>query len=375
MVRGNGALVVAGVFEDPRYQEISRESLQLLGAYSTRQYATEGAALTNPSIIFHPDQTGLSLGQTRVALSLRAVGEGHLSSIVFVTVILDSRFNPILVTRVSPQMVGELSFPNQGEPATLDSKRKVNSLDDYQISFPASSDLSQRVLYPSGPREAMGMEDARFVEMHMEDGETNNKIIEYWATYTAYDGRSITPRLIVTRDLVDFRIMELTGPAAVNKGMAIFPEKINGLFKALCRGDGYSSSLAESKDGIHWSNALPLTYEDSPWDLLITGNAGSPHLTEAGWVVVTHGVGPLRTYSLGAILLDKNDPTKVIGYLKTPLLAPEEGESFGYVPNVLYSCGSLMVHDTLWIPYGTSDRATAFASVNVKALIKELLAK
>lgn len=370
---GERALRRAGYAESLSKSEISKESILLLGAYSSREYATEAAALTNPSIILHPNQTALERGQTRVAISLRAIGEGHVSSIAFMTAILDPTLGPIASPRIRPQISGELSLVGEETLVNTELEEEegilaLDNVNNYIIDFSPFSDLSQRILYPRSESETMGMEDARFVSIVGDNGE-----LEYRATYTAYNGENIHPRLIISKDLTKFTILDLTGPAATNKGMALFPEKINGRWVALCRGDGYTSSLSESEDGIFWETPVALAGEADPWDLLIAGNAGSPHLTSAGWLVITHGVGPMRTYSLGAMLLDREDPSKILGRLKGPLLAPNDEESIGYVPNAVYSCGSLIVGENLWLPYGVSDRCTSFASVNVEELIAEIL--
>ena len=343
-----------------RYEDISRNSIILLGAYSTREYATEAAALTNPSIVKHPDQEDLEAGQVRTLLSLRAVGEGHLSSIAFLEVVLDEVAGAIVSHRPSPQILGEVSADNE--------VNKESS--SYTVVFPSDSKVSQRILYPESYAERRGMEDARFVEIAKADGGR-----EYRATYTAYDGEKIFPRLIVSNDLLEFKVYDLLGPASVNKGMALFPQKINGKWMALTRGDGYRSSVAESVDGIYWDNAKPLSGAQEPWNLAIAGNAGSPHLTDEGWLVITHGVGPLRTYSLGAMLLNRDNPQEVVGTLRGALLTPSKEESIGYVPNVVYSCGNLIVGENLWLPYGASDRSVSLASVNIAELIEEILKK
>jgi len=334
-------------------KNISKQSIILIGAYSSREYSSEAAALTNPSIVKHPDQSNLEESQVRMILSLRGIGEGHISSITFVTIILDTNLEPIVPIRISPQISGEFSS---------------NKENGYSVTFSTNSDISQRVLSPRDKSENKGMEDARFVEVKGDDGKP-----EYRATYTAYDGKNIHPRLIITKDFLTFQILDLLGPASRNKGMAIFPEKINGKWFALCRGDGYTSSISESIDGVFWETPIALEEEDSPWNLVIKGNAGSPHLIDEGWLVITHGVGPMRTYYLGAMLLDRENPTKILGSLRTPLLAPTSEESRGYVPNVIYSCGSIIIKDTLWLPYGVSDRGTSLASISIKDLVKEVM--
>jgi predicted GH43/DUF377 family glycosyl hydrolase len=238
---------------------------------------------------------------------------------------------------------------------------------NYELTFPARSAISQRVLFPSGPTESHGMEDARFVRFVEPDG-----TVIYYATYTAYDGRRVLPQLIETTDFETFRIATLGGRAARNKGMAIFPRPVGGRYAALGRSDGENNFLMRSDDLRFWDESEQIQIPTRPWELMQIGNAGSPIETGAGWLVVTHGVGPMRQYALGAILLDIDDPGRVIGHLREPLLVPDESERQGYVPNVVYSCGSLIHGDRLVIAYGASDTFTTFASVEVEPLLAEL---
>jgi predicted GH43/DUF377 family glycosyl hydrolase len=237
----------------------------------------------------------------------------------------------------------------------------------YELAFPAESELSQRVLFPNGPIESRGMEDARMVRFSRRDG-----TFRYYATYTAFDGFSILPQLIETSDFKTFRIATLNGLAAKNKGIAIFPRPVGGRYAALARSDGESNYFMLSDDIRFWRTATRIQIPARPWELMQIGNAGAPIETEAGWLVVTHGVGPMRQYALGAILLDLDDPTRVIGHLREPLLEPLPEERDGYVPNVVYSCGSIIHRDRLVIAYGASDTSTGFASLEVDALLTEL---
>ena len=388
----------------------------LLGASFTAEYACEGAALCNPSAVLHPDQSGLKAGQVRAAVSLRGIGEGHISSIGFCSAVVgpgpkwtfEPRPLPIsgattssagwrrvhiraVLTEHGPlDELGEAllhALPVEFGPAdleqalaevhhdlltraassaTVDLIRKVVA-SAYQASFDAETDLGQRVLLPSAEEESNGMEDARFTRFVREDGTA-----EYRATYTAYDGRRIAPRLLVSSDLRVFRAHRLAGTAARNKGMALFPRKVNGQHLALCRSDGESTSLARSKDGHVWSEPILLQGPSASWEMLQVGNCGPPIETDRGWLVLTHGVGPMRVYSIGALLLDLDDPTRVIGRSKQPLLYPASGEHDGYVSNVVYSCGAL-VHDGLvWIPYGVDDSRIAVAYVPLAELLAEL---
>lgn len=391
------------------------DRLRLIGAYFVHEYSIEAAALTNPSIVPDLDQTGVPAGSLRVIISLRAIGEGHISSIEFRTGLLGpagdidiaSPHEPIAGHRRSPifdktvftdklKEMGAandlvyrvlIQLPDQFVMADLESAladlgrheaspnavhnvtRIVRWLasSNYEVSFPRRSQMSQRVLIPSGPTESRGMEDARLVRFTEEDGS-----IIYYAPYTAYDGFNILPQLIETTDFETFRIGTLNGQAATNKGIALFPRRIAGRYAALARCDGENNFLMLSDHIRFWHDAERIQLPSRPWELMQIGNAGSPIETAAGWLVVTHGVGPMRQYALGAILLDIDDPRQVIGHLKNPLLVPDEQERDGYVPNVVYSCGSLVHGSRLVIAYGASDTSTTFASVDVDTLLAEL---
>jgi predicted GH43/DUF377 family glycosyl hydrolase len=238
---------------------------------------------------------------------------------------------------------------------------------NYVTTFPADSALDERVIFPAGPNETRGMEDARFVRFAAEDGS-----IKYYATYTAYDGFEILPQLIETEDFVRFTISTLNGAAAQNKGMALFPRPIDGKYVMLSRKDRENLHLATSSDVHHWNDVSELYRPQNPWELLQLGNCGSPIETEAGWLVLTHGVGPMRRYAIGAILLDLHDPRRVIGHLPRPLLEPDESEREGYVPNVLYTCGALVHADQLIVPYGFSDAGIAVAQLALSDLLEAL---
>jgi predicted GH43/DUF377 family glycosyl hydrolase len=382
-----------------RQTQLSHARTLLLGAAFTAEYATESAALCNPSAVDHPDQSGLEPGQLRVAMSLRAIGEGHISSIGFCAAVIGpgprwsfaDRELPIAPGPAAPTpwskdqlhavlidqgSVDELAttllhaLPDHfdvtgldvaladapidllirpGAPATVDLLRRVIS-SAYQVSFPTGTTLAQRILRPSAVEESDGMEDARFTRFTGEDGE-----VEYRATYTAYDGRQIAPRLLVSPDLRTFRTHRLAGPAARNKGMALFPRLVGGRHLALCRTDGENISLADSLDGYTWSAPRLIHEPMQAWEMLQVGNCGPPIETDRGWLVLTHGVGPMRTYAIGALLLDLADPHQVLGRLTAPLLEPAADEQDGYVPNVVYSCGGLVHDERLWLPYGIDD--------------------
>jgi len=399
----------------PDVADIPDEIRRLVGSYFMHEYSIGGAALTNPSIVPDLDQSGVPDGSLRIIVSLRAVGEGHLSSIEFRSGLVDQngtieiappappitghRQSPIfdkatfttkltemnivndLVGRVLVQLedrftmadldaaLGNLGAHEGSSTAIHHVTQIVHWLasSNYELSFPPHSELSQRVLFPNGPTESRGMEDARLVRFVEPDGS-----VIYYATYTAYDGFHILPQLIETTDFLHFRIATLNGPAAVNKGIAIFPRRIDGRYAALARCDGESNYVMMSDHVRFWYDAEQIQIPARPWELMQIGNSGAPIETDAGWLVVTHGVGPMRQYALGAILLDIDDPRRVIGHLREPLLVPHECERVGYVPNVVYSCGSLIHRKRLVIAYGASDTSTTFATIPVEALLAEL---
>lgn len=396
LLRRHASIVSAHVEEA---RELTTARTLLLGATFTAEYATEAAGLCNPSAVLGPDQRGLRAGQARVALSVRGIGEGHISSIGFCSAVVgpgaqwsfEPRPLPVSVADTTPaswrrahlravladqghldelaeavlralpaefegvDLERELAKAHRdlltraGSAATVDLLRKVVS-SAYNASFPCDADLGQRVLSPSADEESNGMEDARFTRFAHDDGTA-----EYRATYTAYDGRRIAPRLLISSDLRVFRAHRLAGPAARNKGMALFPRRVHGRHLALCRSDGESTSLASSADGYVWGRPVLLREPSAPWEMLQVGNCGPPIETDQGWLVLTHGVGPMRVYVIGALLLDLDDPTRVLGYSRTPLLSPGRDEQYGYVPNVVYSCGAFLHDGLVWIPYGIDD--------------------
>jgi len=396
---------------------VSEERKLLIGAYFTNEYSLESAALFNPSVVLSPDQTNLGPTERRLILSLRAVGEGHVSSIEFRTGIIDTAGNLRFAAPSKHALLGTLTLPatydkaafmkklhelgvwndiakavilplpaafslselnasltameKDGPPRALwhETVRSIHVLATavYVTTFPPESDLSERVLFPAGPSETRGMEDARFVRFC--DGDD----VVYYATYTAYDGFQIVPQLIETRDFLTFNIKILSGSAATNKGMALFPRKIGGRYAILSRQDRENLFIAFSDDVQVWHDAIELYQPSEYWELLHIGNCGSPLETEAGWLVIMHGVGPVRRYALGAMLLDLNDPSKVLGVLRDPMLMPDETEREGYVPNVLYSCGALINGDQLLLPYGFSDSGVAFALIPLPELLRKIL--
>lgn len=397
----------------PAGTQLSPARLLLLGATFTSEYAVEAAALCNPSAVLHPDQSGLADGQIRVVLSVRGIGEGHLSSIGFAAAVIgpgpqwvfEPRQLPSVVAKVGPGRIrrsqlrarmvdlGPLDGLARGvlgalpeeftatdvergilgiDPSLLvraESTRTVEALRrlaaaSAQLQFPDDVDLSQQVLMPSSPQESHGVEDARFVLFAADDGTS-----EYRGTYTAYDGQRIEPRLIVSSDLRTFRTQGLAGPAAHNKGMALFPRKIDGRHYCLCRSDGESTGISTSSDGVRWNPPTTIEVPAGFWALLQVGNCGSPLETEHGWLVLTHGVGPMRVYSVGAVLLDLDDPTRMVKRLDEPLLHTTSATQNGYVPNVVYSCGGLIHDGRLWVPYGIGDSRIAVAWVDVDDLV------
>lgn len=402
----------------PDGTRLSDERRMLLGAWFTNEFSVEGAALFNPSAVPHPDQSNLATGQVRFVLSLRAVGEGHLSSVEFRTGVLGpgnelriddpgrhveaGRTRPapydrdLLAVKLAEEGADDesASFLVHCLPASFDEadlERALSSLTkrrltrygaartnglarrlaqcSYEVEFSPMSSIAERVLWPSSPSESQGLEDARFVRFVEEDGSA-----VYRATYTAFDGRQVAPKMAETADFRTFRMSQLAGPAAKNKGMALFPRKVGGRYLALSRWDRENSAIASSVDGRVWGDPRTIHAPTQPWELIQTGNCGSPVETEAGWLVLTHGVGPLREYSIGALLLDLEDPNKVIGGLREPLLSPAEDDRDGYVPNVVYSCGSLLHGDQLLLPYGVCDASVRFALVDVPLLLDRLTA-
>ena len=390
----------------------------LVGAMLTQEHAFESAALTNPSMVPAPDQTGVAPGAVRFLLSLRAIGEGHLSSITFRTGTVDDggavQVDPVtplietgerrpavyerrhfahklrelgadvqLTARVldrlprhfGPTELEEALGVLQDEPPALrhESEKLMRWLaaSNYLLAFdPEVTPLSERLLWPEGPFESRGMEDARFVRFCEDDGSTT-----YYATYTAYDGYTILPQLIETNDFVTFEISTLSGPGALNKGMALFPRTVDGSYVALSRPDRENIHLLRSSDLRAWRTpSAVLRRPQRPWEAVQMGNCGSPVETEHGWLVITHGVGPMRTYRLGALLLDLEQPDRVIADLPVPLLEADEEERSGYVPNVVYSCGAMRHGDLLVLPYGASDRSTKVATLPLPALLDALLA-
>jgi predicted GH43/DUF377 family glycosyl hydrolase len=353
VTRGPGPEMTAG-----------RVRRQLIGACFTQEYAPEAAALFNPSMVAHPDQAGCQPGEVRFIMSLRAVGEGHLSSIEFRTgtigtdsgVRLDPPGRFLDTGRIHPVPAGSDLF--QGDQLAAAS---------YAVEFDERSALSERILWPASPAESHGMEDARFVRS------TAGGDATYCATYTAFDGSRVTPHLLETTDFRTFTASPLSGPSARNKGMALFPRRIGSRYAALSRWDRESNAIAYSGDGHLWSEAVTIQVPAHPWELIQLGNCGSPIETQAGWLVFTHGVGPMREYAIGAILLDLDEPERLIAALPEPLLVAEGSERVGYVPNVVYSCGAMLHAGTIVLPYGCSDSSVRIALVDLELLLARLV--
>jgi beta-1,2-mannobiose phosphorylase / 1,2-beta-oligomannan phosphorylase len=402
---------------DPNSLDISQKTL--IGSYFTMEYSIESAAFFNPSIVEHPDQSETGPGEKRVILSFRATGEGHISSIVFRTGVLDKNNNlsiePIGKMLEEAQHIRKHTYDKASFKNKIDEMKDIHALipsglildklndtftygelrdciqdarktlhlasdkeilfnqiiwlalSHYELDFSLDTNISERVIFPVSVNEKNGIEDARFVKFT----EGNGKTI-YYATYTAYDGTVILPKMLDTRDFYHFRVLPLHGEIAQNKGMALFPRKVNGKYVMLCRLDGFNNYISYSENINIWREAKLLQQPKYPWEFIQIGNGGSPIETSEGWLVITHGVGPMREYTLGVSLFDLENPEKEIGRLKSPLLVPNAEEREGYVPNVIYSCGSMIHNDELVIPYAMSDYASTYATVNLQELLNEL---
>jgi len=404
--------------------KIETESLKftqkiLIGSYFTMEYSIDAAAFFNPSVVEHPDQTETGDGEKRVVISFRATGEGHISSIVFRTGILDANSNLTIepvgklleeAEQIRRHIYDKVSFKEKLEElklsnSELDPNQILDKLHDeftynelkdsieeirnskqiayengnllnqimwlakshYELDFSMDTHISERVIFPVSTNEKKGIEDARFVKFTEENGQ-----VIYYATYTAYNGSSIMPKMIETRDFYHFNILPINGEIAQNKGMALFPRKVNGKYAMLCRLDGFNNYISYSDQVSIWREAKLLQQPRFPWEFVQIGNCGSPIETEAGWLVITHGVGPMREYAIGASLFDLENPEIEIGRLEKPLLVPNADEREGYVPNVVYSCGSMIHNEDLILPYAMSDYASTYATINLKDLLEAL---
>lgn len=402
---------------DIDYDEVRPYRRLLIGSYFTHEYSIESAAFFNPSIVEDPDQTELEEGEKRLIISFRAVGEGHISSIVFRKALIDKQNNihvvpvgnyideaevirnakynkQLFFEKAASSMIDtavlkeiEHQLSDQFEYGTLrklvmsaiqhsdDELRKLEyekllwlSDSHYEMVFSLDTDITDRVIFPFSELERKGIEDARFVKFTEDDGST-----VYYATYTAFDGTMILPKLLETKDFYDFKIRPLYGNGSQNKNLALFPRKINGKYVMMSRIDGFNNYIMYSRNVTVWENPVLLQTPKYSWEFVQIGNCGSPIETEYGWLVITHGVGPMRRYCLGASLLDLDNPEKEIGRLKEPLLVPNPDEREGYVPNVVYSCGSIINNGKLIIPYGLSDYSSSFAMVDLRSLMDKLL--
>lgn len=387
---------------------------QLLGAYFTKEYSVESAALFNPSIVKHPQQDSLAKGEVRFILSLRATGEGHISSVEFRTgtisktgeIAIDTPLSKLAIANKTEDQKYSRDFIikragffdgfntlvfdylperfSKQEALQIISDLALNNLENidntknalceifdtnYDIFFDEDIVISGRVIFPNSRAEAMGIEDVRFVEF------TDQQKTMYFGTYTAYDGKTIRSQIIETEDFTFFSIRSLYGTAIHDKGMALFPEKINGKFAMISRQGGENISIMYSDDMYFWNNSRLIQQPEKVWELTQMGNSGSPLKTPYGWLLLTHAVGPLRKYVLSATLLDLVNPEIVLSTLDKPLLSPNSDEREGYVPNVVYTCGAMLHTGNLIIPYAMSDSSSSFVSVNMDSLMNELLKK
>jgi len=420
--RNLGALLLAN-FQRVQGHIVSKQVLSekrrlLLGALLSGEYALESAAIFNPSIVAHPDQSGVAKGAVRFLMSLRATGEGHISSIEFRTGMItpsgELSMDPISHYVTAPEIVANPSYKKKlfsiklaemgfdhtdasavmaplGEiftlveltkvlrvvreetkPETHDMKRMLECIQwladsNYELHFSETLPLSEQIIYPVSSNETNGMEDARFVRFTEDDGS-----VMYYATYTAYNGRSILPQFIETLDFINFRVLTLNGARVQNKGMALFPRRIGGRYAMLSRHDDENLFLMYSDSPYYWADPQLILKPAATWESVKIGNCGSPIETEEGWLVITHGVGPMRRYCIGAALLDLDDPSRVIGRLREPLLSPGGAEREGYVPNVVYSCGSMVHGRELILPFAVSDLASTIVSVSLDELLATL---
>ena len=412
---GNIERIIEGL--QINYSELSEERKMLIGSYCTMEYAIESAALFNPSIIEDFDQLYLEKGEKRIVISFRATGEGHISSIVFRRGILDKN-NDLQMMKIGEQIdkaeisqkqlydknrfvkkLEEMRIPNEYSSSIMRdlpekfeyhefkqavgriltenriiAERKM-ALEEmtwladsfYDIHFQLDSDITERVIFPVSDSESRGIEDARFVRFT--DDDKSEKI---FATYTAYNGHTILPKLLSTENFYTFRVMPLHGTGAQNKNLALFPRKIKGKYAMLARIDGVNNYLMYSERPTVWNNPVIIQEPRFTWEFTQIGNCGSPLWTEEGWLVISHGVGPMRGYCLGASLFDLDDPSKEIGRLEEPLLSPREDEREGYVPNVVYSCGSIIHNNSLILPYAVSDYSSTYGVVDMAELTEAL---
>ena len=410
---------IQGIIEgmDINYAGLSDERKMLIGSYCTMEYSIESAAFFNPSIVEDFDQLYMEKGEKRIIISFRATGEGHISSIVFRRGILDKN-NDLQVMKIGDNIdkaeishkklynkkrfvrkLDEMSIPKKYSTSIMDdlpdkfeyyviknavgrvlhgnsiSAERKKALEEmtwladsfYDVQFKHDSDISERVMFPVSDSESRGIEDARFVRFTDDD-----KTEKIYATYTAFNGHTILPKLLSTENFYTFRVMPLHGSGAQNKNLAMFPRKIKGKFAMLARIDGVNNYLMYSDRPTVWNSPVMIQEPRFPWEFTQIGNCGSPLWTEEGWLVISHGVGPMRRYCLGASLFDLDDPSKEIGRLAEPLLSPREDEREGYVPNVVYSCGSIIHNNSLILPYAVSDYSSTYGVVDMEELIEAI---
>jgi predicted GH43/DUF377 family glycosyl hydrolase len=335
--------------------DFTRSQRQLVGAYFMHEYSFEASALFNPSIVPHPDQTGAPAGGCRFVLSVRAVGEGHISSLTFRagSIASDGSVTIDPTTRLAsvPQVVNRAAGPDG---------------DIVDIHFKDEDDISERVIFPITLAQANGIEDARFLAFEDEGRRT------YYATYTAYSGGAIRSELLETTDFRSFRMTPLRGAAAANKGMGLFPRKIDGRYAMIGRQDNENLYLIYSSDLLSWNGGTPILKPKFPWEFVQIGTCGAPIELDEGWLLLIHGVGPVRKYAIGAALLDRSDPSKVLGRSTEPLVRPEASEREGYVPNVVYTCGAMRQGSRLVVPYAVSDTFSTVGTIEIDALLRTL---
>jgi predicted GH43/DUF377 family glycosyl hydrolase len=332
---------------------INAEQRRLIGAYMSQEYAYESAALFNPSMVLQSDQSGLPNGSVRFLMSLRGIGEGHVSSVTFRT----GTWTPggeLVIDRPSPTSVAPIIEKSEGDDDAV-----------VYLRCSGSNSISETVIFPTLPSQRQGIEDMRLVRFIEDDGSAT-----YYGTYTAFNGAAARSELLTGLDFQSFQMRKLTGEAASGKGMALFPRKIGGNYAMLGRQDNKNIWLHFSDDILHWEGGCKLVTPRYPWEFVQMGNCGSPIEIDEGWLVMTHGVGTVRNYCIGACLLDKNDPSKLLARTPRPVLAPSPHERDGYVPNVVYSCGGLVYERTMLLPYAVADSFTAFATASVDDLLK-----
>ncbi len=329
---------------------------QLIGAYFCQEYSYAAAALMNPSVVPHPDQSGLDQHTVRILMSLRAVGEGHISSIAF--------REGLVSDRGGLELAPEPPFAMAADAPDLD---QLSSDAEVTVFRNEDANISGTVIFPVTPAQSHGLEDLRLTHFTNEDGST-----EYFGTYTAFSGREIRSELLCTADFRSCRLVPMSGDATRNKGLALFPQKVGGRYMMIGRQDGQNMFLLESDDITHWEGGKLLMTPKYAWEFIQIGNCGAPILIDEGWLVLTHGVGAMRQYAIGAVLLDRDDPSKVLGRTRYPILQAENDDRNGYVPNVVYTCGGMRVGDQLFMPYGISDSSIGFAFLPLKELVSAL---